>query len=85
LSTALPLIKSTIIWQGLYACPHDVIEEKKPHQEKMVKYSTFNLKCLSWQGLFTCCIGTFEDKQKTTFNEEKLSNALPLIKSNFSW
>ncbi len=45
----------------------------------MVEYSTFNLKYLSWQGLFTCCIDTFEDKQKATFNEEKLSNALPLM------
>jgi hypothetical protein len=54
-------------------------KKKKPHQEKMVEYSTFNLKYLSWQGLFTCCIDTFEDKQKATFNEEKLSNALPLM------
>ncbi len=26
-----------------------------------------------------------EDEQKTTFNEEKLANTLPLFKSNFSW
>ncbi len=34
---------------------------------------------------FTCCNDAFEDEQNPTFNEEKLSNALPLIKSNFSW
>jgi hypothetical protein len=27
----------------------------------------------------------YEDEQKTTFSEENLSNALPLIRSNFSW
>ncbi len=72
-----------------FTCCNDAFEDvQKPNfnEEKNCLMLYLYLKgTLAGEIFFTCCIDTFEDELKPTFNEKKLANALPLIKSNFSW